>query len=405
MMTADTAKQLLKELFQSQSESSFAVRLWDDSTIEFGTSPTFTLVFRSADVFASLMRAPTVSHFADAYIANQFDIEGDIEAALKLSSAFRGMKLPLWKKIQTAWKLGLPKTSHSREEDMRDVQAHYDHSNDFYKLFLDERMVYSCAYFTSPNDTLEQAQMNKLDHICKKLRLQKDELLLDVGCGWGALVIWAVQKYGVRAHGITLSKQQFDLATERVKDAGLSDRITIEMRHYLDLPEASFDKISSVGMYEHVGIAKYPEYFRALHRALKPGGLLLNHGITTSAIPHADIGGDFIQKYIFPGSELDTIWHTTKETELAGFEVLDIEELRLHYARTLREWNTRYRAARDQAKAFVKEHILRAWDLYLPGCAKSFDENMIGLYQTLAAKNFSNGTSVAPLTREDIYRV
>ncbi len=403
MPTTAVAKELIERLFRDHPTKQFAVRLWDGTEISWGPKRDFTLIFRSDAAFSRLARSADVAAFGDAYVKNDVDFEGNIEAAIALARYLRTVKIPGREKVRFALKMG-GSGKHTRSDDTRDVQAHYDLSNDFYRLLLDKRMVYSCAYFRTPEMTLDQAQEEKLDLICRKLRLQKNELFLDVGCGWGALVIWAVQHYGVRAHGITLSQKQFDLATEQVRVAGLSDRITIEQRHYLDLPANQFDKIASIGMYEHVGIKKYPAYFTALQQALKPGGLLLNHGITVRRSTDERVGGDFISKYIFPGGELDNVPHTQVIMEACGFEILDVETWRRHYARTLREWYRRLQEQETEAAKYVSTEILRSWRLYLLGFALSFDENVLNIYQVLAAKNDATGNARVPMTREDMYR-
>lgn len=404
MVSIESAKELVERVFRDHPNKNFVVRLWDGSAVEWGNGPDFTLVFRDAEAFQALMYSGNPAVFAEAYVDKRCDIEGDVCGAVTLGRYLRTVKLDAVEKLGVALKLGIPRTRHTREDDIRDVQKHYDLSNEFYGLFLDERMAYSCAYFETPDMALEKAQERKLDLVCRKLRLKPGETFLDVGCGWGALVMWAAKHYGVQAHGITLSKNQHDFATQRVREAGLADRVKIELTHYLDLND-TYDKIASVGMVEHVGIAKYPEYFGTLHRALKSGGLLLNHGITAKDVHQEKSGGEFIFRHVFPGAELDTISHTLVETERGGFEILDVEDLRPHYALTLNEWNRRYVSRRAEAAQFVPERILRVWDLYLPGCASAFEDGIIGVYQTLAAKNDGEGRNAAPLTREDIYPI
>ncbi len=404
MISTADAKELVERIFRDHPTKDFAVRLWDGTTVAWGNPAAYTLIFSDAETFADCMRSGDPSRFAEAYVNGHFDIEGDIYGALGLKDYLSSVQLSTMEKLKAAAKLGVPQTRHTKEDDMRDVQAHYDLSNEFYQLFLDPKMIYSCAYFETPDTALEKAQERKLDLVCRKLRLKPGERFLDVGCGWGALVIWAAQHYGVEAHGITLSQNQYDLATQRVRDAGLEGKITIELKHYLDLPSDAFDKIASVGMVEHVGIAKYPEYFNALHRALRSGGLLLNHGITIKQKELDFIGGEFIFRHVFPGAELDTISDMLVHNQKAGFEILDVEELRLHYALTLRAWNERYRSNKATMAGMVPEKVLRVWDLYLPGCALAFEEGSIEVHQTLSAKNAPNGKNIAPLTREDIYR-
>ena len=402
MITIENAKQIVQRLFEQHPTKNFSIRLWDGSIVDWGKPPTFTLVFHNPETFTSLIYSQNPALFGEAFMEKNFDIEGDVYDAIALSKYLREVKLSWTEKISVAMKLGVPKSRHSREEDARDVQAHYDLSNDFYRLFLDKQMVYSCAYFSSPTQSLEEAQERKLDLICKKLRLKPGESFLDIGCGWGALVMWAAKNYGVKAQGITLSKNQFALAQERVKAAGLENQVTIELKHYADLPKNTYDKIASIGMIEHVGFGKYSEYFAATHEALKAGGLFLNHGITTDYHFPEGSGGEFITKNVFPGSELDHISRTLTAEEEAGFEILDVEQLRPHYALTLREWAKRFMSNESEAAKFVPEKILRIWKLYLPGCALAFEQGLLGVYQELLAKQKPDGSTNAPLTREDI---
>lgn len=404
MVSNTGAKEIIERIFRDHPEKDFSFVLWDGSTVTWDKPASFTITFKDPEIFQTLMYSADPAQFAEAYVNGQIDVTGDFFAVIALGVYLRTVKLDWMEKMKTAFRLGIPSTRHTKEDDARDVQAHYDLSNDFYKLFLDEKMVYSSAFFETPETSLEKAQERKLDLICRKLRLKPGESFLDVGCGWGALVMWAAKNYGVKAHGITLSKNQFELATQRVRDAGLSDRVTIELRHYLDLPQDAYDKISSVGMIEHVGIAKYPEYFGTLYRSLKSCGLMLNHGITQKPGFPDRAGGEFVLRHVFPGSELDSISHTLVEIEKAGFEVLDVESLRRHYALTLREWMKRYLANETRSTPLVPEKIPRIWKLYLSGCAMAFEEGLIGVDQVLCAKTDVHGNNVSPLTREDLYR-
>ena len=293
---------------------------------------------------------------------------------------------------------------HSRLSDRAAISFHYDVSNAFYKLWLDEQMVYSCAYFETPQDSLEQAQLNKLDHVCRKLRLKPGERFLDIGCGWGAMVCWAAQHYGVKAHGITLSQRQFDCATERVKHLGLQDLVTLEMRDYRDVEgESVYDKISSIGMFEHVGLANLPVYNATVMRLLRPGGLFLNHGITHDEEGwHPTLDAEFINRYVFPGGELDTISNILRGMEHAAFEIHDVENLRIHYAMTLREWVKRLEANHDAALNYVSEDAYRVWRFYMAACAMEFEAEGTGIYQVLASKRGTKQLPV-PLTRRDLY--
>jgi cyclopropane-fatty-acyl-phospholipid synthase len=398
---ASTVRALVERLFHDHPTKHFAVRLWDGSEVSWGPQRDFTLVFRDRRSFFSLIASRDASELAEAYVDGRLDIEGDVDAAVRLSTHFQaahaGALLRLARPVKRA-------AAHLRSSraDARDVHAHYDLSDDFFRLFLDRRMVYSCAYFSHPEQTLEEAQERKLDLVCRKLQLRPGDCFLDVGCGWGALVLWAAQRYGVAAHGVTLSRNQADAARAAVARAGLSGRVTIEERHYKDLPEGAFDKIASIGMIEHVGIANYGAYFEKLERALRPGGLLLNHGITQRPGAPERVGGHFILSRVFPGAEIDALSHTFAVMEDRGLEIVDVQSLRPHYALTLREWSRRYAAHRDEAARFVPDGVLRAWDLYLPGCRLMFEEGILSVHQSLAAKPGADGAWTSPLTREEM---
>ena len=402
------------------------LKLWNGASYAVGqTAPLFTLVVRDPAVLRRLVfskRNPIP--LADAYFRGLLDVEGDFYAALKLKSHFQklslttreratlvldALRLPKVVMSDDANKSGKANTTHfthhhTKHSDSAAISFHYDVSNAFYKLWLDEQMVYSCAYFETPTDTLEQAQRNKLDHICRKLRLQPSERFLDIGCGWGAMVCWAAQHYGVQAHGITLSQKQFDYATERVVRLGLQDRVTIELRDYRDLDgEAVYDKISSIGMFEHVGLANLPVYNATVMRVLRPGGLFLNHGITHDEEGwHPTVDSEFINRYVFPDGELDTVGNIVRGMELAHFEIHDVENLRAHYAMTLREWVKRLEAKHEEALQFVTEDAYRVWRFYMAACAIEFEQEGTAIHQILASKRGS-GTLPVPLTRRDMY--
>jgi cyclopropane-fatty-acyl-phospholipid synthase len=285
--------------------------------------------------------------------------------------------------------------------------------NDFYKLWLDKRMVYSCAYFRSPDDSLDTAQEAKLDLICRKLRLKPGERFLDIGSGWGGLIMHAAQRYGVDATGITLSENQASLARERIQQAGLADRCRVEVRDYRTLTANTYDKIASVGMIEHVGLSHLPVYFDSAYRALKAGGLFLNHGIVSleAARPTTLRGmiwdriwksGAFIDTYVFPDGRLTAAADVITAAEKSGFEVRDVESLREHYAMTLRHWVRSLEEKALDAKALVGDHTYRVWRLYMSTSAYAFATAAINIIQTLLAKPDA-GRSNLPLTREDIY--
>lgn len=423
---ADPALRILNRLLRS-FRGSMTLRLWNGLTHHVGrASPAFTLVVRDATVLKQLVLNRNPIFLADAYFRDRIDFEGDLYAVLHLKGHFQTLALSLRERcalwidamqlprmqaaaLPPAHNTGLNADKsfshdHSKKSDRAAISFHYDVSNNFYKLWLDEQMVYSCAYFETPDDTLDQAQRNKLDHICRKLRLASGERFLDIGCGWGALVCWAARNYGVRAHGITLSREQFDYAQQRIAAEGLGDLVSVELRDYRDLEgEAVFDKVASVGMFEHVGLANLPIYNATVRRVLRPGGLFLNHGITHDEEgwkPSVDT--EFINRYVFPDGELDTVSNIQRGMENAGFEIQDVEALRAHYALTLRYWVQRLEASHDEALQYVGETAYRIWRLYMAACALEFEAGGTGIYQILASKPGATMQPL-PLTRRDLY--
>jgi len=290
---------------------------------------------------------------------------------------------------------------HSKERDARQIQFHYDISDDFYALWLDPRRIYSCAYYAQPDYTLAQAQEAKLDHICRKLRLHEGERFLDVGAGWGALLLWAAENYGVDATGITLSRNQHAHVNRLIEEKGLAGRVRMHLLDYRELDEAQpWDKIASVGMFEHVGRAQLQAYFAKLKRLLRPGGLILNHGITAGGVFNAEVGagmGQFIEKYIFPGGELTHIGNELVQIVQAGLEDLDVENLRPHYACTLWAWSDALESRLSEARAVLTgenaERSLRAYRIYLAGCAMGFENGWIGVHQVLMQHKPASGRS------------
>ena len=401
----------------------FAVRLWDGTVwrpeAAAGQSARFTIVLQHPGALRKMFLPPNELTLGEAYIYNDFDIEGDIEAVFSIADQFLEGR---WGKVEQLRYgqrlLSLPKSGqarpddaaaklrgamHSRERDRQAVTYHYNRSNDFYALWLDARMVYSCAYFASPDDDLDTAQERKLEYICRKLRLRPGERLLDIGCGWGGLVLYAAQHFGVDAYGITLSEPQAELARQRIQQAGLAERCRVEVRDYRDVNQpGSFDKIVSVGMFEHVGEALLPVYFKQAWSVLRPGGVFLNHGIASNmSIPN--LGKDsFARHYVFPDGELVPINATLRAAESSGFEVRDVESLREHYALTLRHWVRRLEEHADEAHRLTDDVTYRIWRLYMAGAAHGFKVGSSNIYQTLLAKP-ARGESGLPLTRADWY--
>jgi cyclopropane-fatty-acyl-phospholipid synthase len=296
---------------------------------------------------------------------------------------------------------------HSRDSDRKAISSHYDVSNEFYALWLDQRRVYSCAYFKNADDSLDQAQANKLDHICRKLALKPGERFLDIGCGWGGLILWAAENYGVSAVGITISQNQFDYVTDYVRSHGLTGKVEVRLMDYRDLPDSEpFDKIASVGMFEHVGVRNLPVYFRKINSLLKPGGLVMNHGITSVTFDDETMDEEnrkFIDKYVFPDGELTHISKVLEIMAREGLECSDIENLRIHYAKTLWHWVDRLETNQGQALALVGEKNFRIWRTYMAGFAVAFERNWDALHQVLASKPLAGGMPAYPLTRDYMY--
>ncbi len=459
----EEAAELLKRLFRSFN-GSVTFRLWNGTVLKLGRlardalefdnmkldglkldnltlsdasshapEPTFTLVCRNPNVIRTMVLGRDPLRMAEAYFRGDIDIEGDFFAAVslkdhlniirmslrdRLGALFSAVRLPVVDEAQSSSQVSRPSMfrrssiygraikEHSKEENRDAIQFHYDVSNEFYALFLDENMIYSCAYFERPDNTLEQAQRAKLDHICRKLLLKPGDHFLDIGCGWGALVMHAAKHYGVQAHGVTLSQQQLEIVRKRIADAGLENSVTVELRDYRDLEgDSEYDKIASIGMFEHVGLKNLPIYFSTVHRLLKPAGLFLNHGITHDVEGwNKTLSTEFINRYIFPDGQLDTISNIQRVMEQSKFEIADVEALRPHYAMTLRHWVARLEKHHTEALQYVSESTYRIWRLYMATCALEFESGEIGIYQVLASKRAA-GTLMLPLTRRHIYDV
>lgn len=419
--TVHTSLNFLQALLDDYHPRDFAVQFWDVTEWPAETDePRFTLVLKHPGALRRMFRQTDSDlSIGEAYVYDDFDIVGDIDGVFPVADYLAGQDWSLKKKLRLGWDLlhlpaDRPKSNgrqaarvtgevHSIARDRQAVTYHYDVANDFYALWLDQHMVYSCAYFHAPDEDLDTAQARKLDYICRKLRLQTGERLLDIGCGWGGLVIHAAQQYGVEVLGITLSQPQADLANERIRAAGLSDRCRVEVRDYrqIDEPEG-FDKLVSIGMFEHVGEALLPTYFRQAYRLLRPGGAFLNHGIAKRATDPRPKSPTFSDHYVFPDGELVPINVSLHHAEHAGFEVRDVESLREHYALTLHHWVRRLEAQHDKALTIVDEPTYRIWRLFMAGSAYGFEQGRLNVYQALLVKP-EGGTSHLPLTRDDWY--
>ncbi|MGH6691035.1 MAG: class I SAM-dependent methyltransferase, partial [Gammaproteobacteria bacterium] len=363
-----------------QSGLPLAVRLWDGATTG-APQPQVTITVRHPQALAALGH-PTAGGLAARYVEQQIDVDGPIRDVVGLGTALAGagdaaspppgQRLARW-------------VRHTRLFDSKAVRSHYDVSDEFFDLWLDRRRVYSCAYFRRADDTLEIAQEQKLDHICRKLRLTAGERFLDIGCGWGALVLWAAERYGAQALGVTLSRNQYDYARARIRELGLEGRCEVRLLDYRDVPEARpFDKIASVGMFEHVGRDNLAAYFGKIARLLRPGGLLLNHGITHTVPGRRELGsdiGEFVDRYVFPGGELSHISVVLESLSAQGLESWDVESLRPHYAKTLWQWVERLEANRAAAIAAVGEKLYRIWRIYMAGSALGFERGWMSVYK------------------------
>jgi len=414
--------EFLDEIVAPIQVRSVGFRLWDGTPWPDETPRLVTLVLKHPGALRAMFAAGTELAMAEAYLYDDFDIEGDIIAAFELADALTVTTGGLGVKLNAAGKLlrlprrdGKRATSrgpaqlegkiHSINRDRKAVTYHYDVSNNFYRLFLDQRMVYSCAYFKDPDASLDEAQTAKLEHICRKLRLKPGQRLLDVGCGWGGLVMYAAKHFGVQAYGITLSKPQAELANERIREAGLSGSCRVEVRDYRELDDSQpYDALVSIGMFEHVGAALLPLYFRKAQTLLKPGGVFLNHGIARRLNDPVEGKGSFSNAYVFPDGELEAISESLRAAESENFEVRDVESLREHYAITLRHWVSRLEAHHTEALEAVDEATYRVWRLYMAGSSHGFKTGRLNVYQSLLAKPTAEGPSGLPMTREDWYR-
>ena len=419
---AQRALAFLSDVLGNLRPRDFGIRLWDGSTLEpeSGHSARFTLVLKHPGALRRMFLPATELTLREAYIYDDFDVEGEMEAAFGLGTYLTGGTRSLAERLALGWRLlrlprhHRPRTGragatlqgerHSVERDQQAVTYHYDVSNDFFSLWLGKRMVYSCAYFQSPEDDLDTAQERKLEYVCRKLRLEKGERLLDIGCGWGGLVVYATEKYGVEALGITLSRPQAELATQTIRDRGLGDRCQVRVEDYRNVEErGGFDKLVSIGMFEHVGESRLPQYFQRAGRLLRPGGVFLNHGIGQTMGVRQRRGPSFSDRYVFPDGELLPISTTLRVAEEQGLEVRDVESLREHYALTLREWVRRLEAHHEEAVQATDETTYRTWRLFMSGSAYQFSSNEINVYQSLLVKP-EEGKSNLPLTRGDWYR-
>ncbi|HTV82426.1 MAG TPA: class I SAM-dependent methyltransferase [Acidobacteriaceae bacterium] len=403
----------LGELFRNYDGPPFAVRLWNgwtwSSASGDGKPPLCTLVFATPKALGTLLLHPGQVALGEAFLAQEIDVEGDLFSIFEAAEHVLRRPVPLHQRLLSGLgALGHTLTHgpiHSRRRDRASISYHYDQPTEFFRPWLGPTLAYSCAYFQKESDTLDTAQEQKLDLVCRKLRLQPGERLLDIGCGWGSLILHAAGRCGAEADGITLSREQANVTRQRIAGSGLGNCCRVTLRDYRELDPAQriYDKIASVGMSEHVGLKNLPRYFSLAYRLLQTGGVFLNHAIARSAGYAPRDSDSFIRRYVFPDGELVTLTDTIAAAENAGFEVRDVENLREHYARTLRCWVEGLRRHRAALQERVPEKTYRIWLLYMAGCAAAFRSGDIAIYQVLLSKP-DRGQSRLPLTREDWYR-
>lgn len=423
------AQSILTHIHQ-ELELEFGFELWDGTRVPANDPVDGLRIALSETALTRLLRRPGIKTLVDLYAQGEIDPRGGsifdfaekrprikgreirrrLNKGLLLKNAF-----PLWRGGGASTRApGDNGTDAGKEADRssgsqkEDIAFHYDVSNDFYKLFLDPKMVYTCAYFTDWENDLATAQTDKLDMICRKLRLKPGERMLDIGCGWGALICHAAEHYGVTAVGVTLAEEQLKLAREKIKERGLEDKVSVELIDYRKM-DGKFDKISSIGMFEAVGLDNYDDYFKSVHKLLRPRGLYLHHAITRrgkkdlKAFRRKKPEYQALVRYIFPGGEVDHIGWTLTNLEAHGFEVHDVEAWREHYARTTRLWAENLMKVKDEAIAQIGAQKYRLWLAYLCGVSLGFERGSIGIFQTVASKR-TKGPSGLPPSREDLYK-
>jgi cyclopropane-fatty-acyl-phospholipid synthase len=392
-----TFEQLFETLSDHAQDVSFQVHFWDGVKRSFGSgSSQFILTFVTKQAAEHVLESGSLG-FGEEYMAGNIQVEGDFRQLLRFGSDGAFLNLPLGLKTKLAFRHLRQTSLNTLSRSQKHVAHHYDRGNDFYKLWLDESMAYSCAYFRHENDTLEQAQQQKYEHICRKLQLKAGETLVDIGCGWGGMLIYAAKHYGVRGVGCSLSKEQVEYATDLVKREGLSEKISIVFEDYRNI-KGEFDKFVSIGMFEHVGKQFIPTFMEKTQSILKRGSIGLLHTIGEErSMP----GDPWTLKYIFPGGYIPALDEIVRTMGEVGLVPIDIENLRLHYARTVEEWSTRYEAQTKKVEAMFDASFVRMWRMFLNGCVVNFRYGNPRLYQVLFTNGLNNDI---PLTREHVYR-
>ncbi len=397
---------MLKEILLKQARGRLqglplTVEFWNGEVI---TAPAALVRLRVNTPRAlRILARPSLGGLARAYVEGWIDLEGRAQDIMELGRALCQTEASAESKRGTDWRWW----RHTRSRDRRNITYHYDVSNEFYGLWLDRNRVYSCAYFEQGDEDLDTAQEKKLDLICRKLMLKPGERLLDIGCGWGGLILRAAERYGARALGITLSDDQHAYVQAEIARRGLQDRVEVRLMDYRDVPEDTpYDKIASVGMFEHVGLKKLPAYFDKIHRLLRPGGLVMNHGITSVTLRSRGLGSgiaEFSEDYVFPGGELTHVSTVIEAMAGAGLEPLDAENLRPHYARTLWTWVERLEGRQGDALRLIGEQKYRIWRIYMAGSAYAFQRNWLALFQVLGGKPLDGGRQEYPFNRRHVY--
>lgn len=403
----------LDTMFSGYDGPSFALRLWDgwEWTPANHEEPRCTIVIETSEALTDLFSSPDEITLGEAFIHRDIDVEGDLFSVFPVAehvfnlqrSLLQETSARMLKTLTRLKRLTRYGSLHSHRRDRSSISYHYDQPVEFYRSWLGSTLAYSCAYFRTPEDSLDSAQEQKLELICQKLRLQPFERFLDVGCGWGSLIVHASSRHHVQAQGITLSREQFEVAQRRIDSARIASRCAVELKDYrdMDIEEHAFDKIASIGMFEHVGLSNLPLYFRTLRKLLCPSGVLLNHGIA-KACGSPKRARSFIDKYVFPDGELVTLDQVIHAAESEGLEVRDVENLREHYELTLRDWVAGLKQHESAVRQYVSDEIYRIWLLYMAGSAAAFRRGDIAVYQVLLSRP-NLGNSELPLTREDWY--
>jgi cyclopropane-fatty-acyl-phospholipid synthase len=397
-------KQLIRETQRRLNRRSLPLRVkfWDGSVYVPQVPERLAITLNRPSAVRALA-APSMGRLARAYVEDEFDVDGDIRDILAVGEQLCDAQAAADERSSAL----LSRIRRSLLSDRANIGFHYDVSNDFFALWLDSRRIYSCAYFRYPEDSLETAQEQKLDLICRKLMLSPGERFLDIGCGWGGLIFWAAEHYDVRSLGITLSTEQYQYVTEEIARRGLQGRVEVRLLDYREVPEDEpFDKIASVGMFEHVGRHNLDRYFGKMYRLLKPGGLAMNHGITTAGVDTSGLRSgisEFIDQYVFPGGELVHVSRVIETMSRAGLECVDAESLRTHYARTLWHWVDRLEASAAEARQLVGEKKFRIWRIYMAGSAHAFTRGWLSLWQIVVGRPFPDGRLPYPYTRNHIY--